>query len=329
MPDQTHYGFQAHLGSNFPSQIIIDVTEYCNLACIHCPHEAFSKSDAFGGRQLDPGLHKKLIDEVAKDGKGCCKFLRYTGQGETLIHPKLVEMVEYAGKYSGVPINVTTNGILLVGKKARALLDAGVNVFDISIDANTAETYAIVRKKGDLNITRQNVLALIELVKKGGYEAKVVVSYIEQPLNQNETSDFEKFWNENGADYVVIRNLHSCAGSKEEIANKMKNSFIEKRRPCLYPWERLVLSASGHIGFCPADWKHQSHIIAFSDTTIKELWQGDFMRKLREAHLKNDFSNHHFCGQCPDWAATKWPQQGRSYSNMMRELVPADLIETE
>lgn len=323
------YGFQNYLSCEFPSQIIIDVTEFCNLACIHCPQSEFSKSEVFRGRHLDAELHKKIIGEVTKDGKAYCIYLRYTGQGETLLHPHFIEMIEYAAKSAGVPINITTNGILLSEKKAKALLEAGVDVFDISIDANTPEIYAIVRKKGDLNITRPNVLKLIDLIKKGGYKTKVVVSFVEQPLNKHESADFEKFWKDAGADYVVIRRLHSCAGSKEKVAAKMKDAIKGKRRPCVYPWERLVLSPSGQVGFCPADWKYQSKIAYLKNATIKEIWQGDFMRKLREAHLGNDYSQHPFCGQCPDWSTTRWPNEGRSYSNMMRELTPTGLLDAD
>jgi MoaA/NifB/PqqE/SkfB family radical SAM enzyme len=329
MQDIIKYGFQAYLSPEFPSQVIVDVTEFCNLACIHCPQSEFSKSEAFGGRHLAPDLHRKLIDEVAKDGKGYCKYLRYTGQGETLLHPNFIEMIQHAKKYSGVPVNVTTNGMLLAEKKAMALLDAGVDVFDISIDANTPETYALIRRKGNLDITRPNVLKLIELIRKGGYKTKVVVSFVEQPLNKHESADFEKFWKDAGADYVIIRRLHSCAGSKEKVAGKMKELLKKERRPCLYPWERLVLSPTGQIGFCPADWKYQAKVAFLRDTTIKEIWKGDYMNRLREAHLRNDFSDFPLCGNCPDWSAVRWPEEGRAYANMMLELVPSDLIDTE
>ena len=322
-PSSPRYGFQGHLSCEFPSQIIVDVTENCNLACIHCPHENFLKTEAYGGRNLDPELHKKLIDEIAVDGKGYCKYVRYTGLGETLLHPNILDMIEYAGRFSGVPINITTNGTLLTPYRTKRFLDAGVAVFDISIDANTNKTYALIRRKGDLDITRLNVLKLIALIHKHSYKAKVVTSFVEQPLNLHESDDFEKFWKDAGADFVVIRRLHSCAGSKEKIAAKMKSIINEQRKPCLYPWERLVLSPTGQVSFCPAEWKYQAEIAHLRDTTIKKIWRGKFMRKLREAHLKNDYSNHSFCGQCPDWSAVRWPHEGRAYSDMMEEFSKA------
>ena len=56
------YGFYGRLNSEFPSQIIVDITEVCNLECIHCPHTEFKKSEYYGGRFLFMKV-KSLIDE--------------------------------------------------------------------------------------------------------------------------------------------------------------------------------------------------------------------------------------------------------------------------
>lgn len=316
MEHTVHYGFQAHLTPQFPSQIIFDVTEVCNMACIHCPHPEFQRSGIFRGRHLDVELHHKMIDEVASEGKGYCRYLRYTAQGEPLLHPRIVEMVRYAAYRAGVPLNLTTNGTFLRGDKAAGLIEAGVDVIDVSIDASTSETYARVRKKGNFEIVKENVLELIKLIRQVRGKTKVVVSFVEQPLNQYETVEFEKFWKGMGVDAVVIRRLHSAGGFKKDFVQPMI-----KRYPCLYPWERLTLGPDGFIHFCPQDWVRGSVICDYRDTSIAMVWQSDFMQKLRQAHLENNFTDHPFCGNCPDWSATRWPGQGDSYANLMHELV--------
>jgi len=106
----THYGFGGRLNASFPSQFIIDVTEVCNLACIHCPHPDFKKSVHYGAKYLDPQLHDRLVDEVNIWGKGITGYLRYTSQGEPLIHPKIFEMMGYASKNTaGALVALTTN----------------------------------------------------------------------------------------------------------------------------------------------------------------------------------------------------------------------------
>ncbi|NBO24860.1 MAG: radical SAM protein, partial [Chlamydiae bacterium] len=107
------YGFGGRLKQEFPSQVIIDTTELCNLACIHCPHPTFKKSEHYSGISLPKDLNKKAIDEIAVNGKNRVQYVRYTGEGETLIHKDFFEMLSYATKNSGVPVTVTTNGMLL------------------------------------------------------------------------------------------------------------------------------------------------------------------------------------------------------------------------
>ncbi|OUU23093.1 MAG: radical SAM protein [Candidatus Endolissoclinum sp. TMED37] len=318
------FGFYEHLTKDFPSQVMIDVTEYCDLACIHCPHPTFVKSEHFKGTFLEVDLHNKAIDEIKKDGLKSCRYVRYTSNGEPLIHKNLSKMIEYTSNIiPEVSTNLTTNAKLLDSKKAIEILKTGIDVIDISIDAFNEDTYSKIRVKGDLNVTRPNVLNLINQKNKMNTPTKIIVSYVEQELNKNETDQFEEFWKKNGADFVAVRRIHSCAGSKEEkriemIENqKVKKSF---RKPCLYPWERLIIAPNGFLSFCPADWKYGSKFVDFRDTTIKVAWNSHFMESLRNAHLSNNFSCHSFCGQCPDWEATKWPNEGRSYANIMHEM---------
>jgi MoaA/NifB/PqqE/SkfB family radical SAM enzyme len=285
------------------------------MNCAHCPHEDFKKSELFQGKHLDITLHTKLVDEIARDGKNYCKYLRYTGQGETLLHPKLIEMIAYASARTKIPTNITTNGLLLTGNKAGALLEAGVDAIDISLDANSAKTYELIRKNENFDIVKANILKLIELIRIEGFKTKVVVSFVEQSLNKHESQDFEKCWKVAGADYVVIRRLHSAGGVKAESVR-----VNASRYPCLYPWERLTLSPDGFIHYCPQDWIHGSVVCDFRENTIKDIWQSPFMQRLREAHLNNNFSKHAFCRQCPDWSTTRWPDEDRSYSNMMQDF---------
>jgi len=316
------YGFYGRLSAEFPSQVIIDTTELCNLACTHCPHPQFKKSEHYSGASLISELNAKAIDEVRVHGQGHTQYIRYTGEGETLIHRHFFEMLDYATRNAGnVPVTVTTNGVLLNDLRIERLLATGVAIVDISIDAYTPETYAKIRVNGDLTVTRANVLRLLTRARETGGRSKIVVSYIEQPANQNETADFEKFWRNEGADFVVIRKLHSAAGAVAAVADQMRQDNKEQpRRACVYPWERVVLNPRGNLAFCPADWTHGSTVVDYRTATIKDTWAGEFYQKLRKAHLTNDFSAHSFCGQCPDWKVTRWPAEGRAYADMVEDF---------
>jgi MoaA/NifB/PqqE/SkfB family radical SAM enzyme len=321
MNNEIRYGFYDRLSEQFPSQLLVDVTEHCNLACIHCPHVTFKKSEHYSGAKIDPDLNIKLVDEAKLFGQGITQYIRYTSNGEPLIHPQIYDMLEYAVKNSGTKVTLTTNGTLLNEKNIEKLLNTGIDLVDVSIDAFTKETYSKVRVNGDLSITAGNTVNLINENIARKAKSKIVVSYVESPENANETSDFEKFWKDKGADFVVIRRLHSCSGAKEDLAEQRRNDNNSQiRKPCLYPWERIVLNPKGFLDFCPSDWVEGSKIIEYKNTSIRETWNSEFYKKLRQAHLNNEFSNHKFCGQCPDWIATRWPDEGRSYANMIEDF---------
>jgi sulfatase maturation enzyme AslB (radical SAM superfamily) len=319
--ENVRYGFYGRLTEKFPSQIIVDATEMCNLACIHCPHPDFKKSAIYTGAKLELELNQKMVDEVRNYGKGSTQYIRYTSNGEPLIHPNIFDMLKYAKEYSGTYVTLTTNGRLLKGERLEKLLGTNIDLVDISIDAYKEETYSQIRVGGKLQETRTNVINLIQAKNKNSLKMKVIVSFVEQPQNTKEVSDFEKFWKDQGADYVVIRRLHSAAGAVESVKNTMWNSITtEPRKPCVYPWERILLNPTGWLAFCPTDWIHGSLVVDYRTTTIYETWNGEFYRKLREAHLCNNFENHKFCGECPDWAVIKWPDEGRAYADMISEF---------
>jgi sulfatase maturation enzyme AslB (radical SAM superfamily) len=324
---QPAYGFGGRLTAEFPSQILMDITEICNLECIHCPHPEFKQSAHYAARHLPVELNSKMVDEVRRHGQGVTQYIRYASNGEPLVHPHAYDMLDEAVRESGVYVTLTTNGTIMNEKRTTRLLEAGVHMIDISIDAFRAETYARIRRHGKLHITRGNVLRLIQWVQQSGARTKVVVSFVEQADNAAETDDFERFWKDQGADSVVIRRQHSCSGAMIELADLRRNLVAENaRRPCLYPWERIVVNAAGDLAFCPSDWVHGSRLADYRQATIRETWQGAAYARLRSAHLTNNYGHHAFCGQCPDWEATRWPGEGRSYADMVEEFVAEEAL---
>ena len=109
----TEYGFSRRLPAEFPSQVIIDVTELCNLACTHCPHPDFKRSAFYAGRSLSFDLSAKAVSEVATAGKGLVQYVRFASDGEPLLNKAIFRMLDDAVRRSGTFVSLTTNGTLL------------------------------------------------------------------------------------------------------------------------------------------------------------------------------------------------------------------------
>jgi len=262
-----------------------------------------------------------MIDEVSHHGKGNLQYIRYTSNGEPLVHPNIYDMLDYAVQNAGVFITLTTNGTTLDEKRIEKLLASGLHMIDISVDAFFSETYSKIRRGGDLTITSKNIKKLIEIKQRLSSGTKIVVSFVEQECNTHEASEFKDYWENEGVDFVVLRRLHSAAGGVSNISMMLKSDIKHiKRKPCLYPWERITLNPRGELAFCPQDWSHGSVLANYSSTSIRDVWIGQKYKQLRNAHLTNSFALFPFCGQCPDWAQTRWPWEGQSYSDLIETL---------
>lgn len=317
------YGFYGRLRAEFPSQVIADTTEVCNLACTHCAHPEFKRSEHYRARLLSADLNRKMVDEVRAYGRGITQYIRYSGNGEPLLNKAIFEMLGYAVRESGSTVTLTTNGTLLDRARAEQLLETGVHLVDISVDAFQPQTYARIRVNGELAETTANVQRFLQLIRERRSSTKLVVSFIEQPENSAEIPAFEGFWHAQGAHSVVVRRLHTNANSSPTLAvHRGVAADAGTRRPCLYPWERVLLTPTGQLAYCPQDWKHASSLGDYRTTTIREVWQGEAYRRLRAAHLSGDFCSHSFCGGCPDWATTRWPGQGLSYADLVANMQP-------
>lgn len=298
--------FYGRLKESFPSQVIVDVTEVCNLECIHCPHPEFKKSEVYAARYLEPALNAKAVSEVAERG---AQYIRYTAEGEPLIHPLCYDFLDDAVKRSQTFVTLTTNGTLLNEKRIRKLLDSGLHMIDVSIDSHKPETFKAIRK-GDLEVVVTNVMNLAKWAT--GTKTKIVVSFVEQPLNAAEVQEFTEFW-EPWVSKVVIRRLHSASNAIKWVGLKQKD-----REPCVYPWERITLSPDGWLKFCPQEWFGGAKVADYRGTTIYETWHGLFYAKLRAAHVTGNCFG--CCKDCPDWQQTRWPGEGLGYADLVAEM---------
>jgi molybdenum cofactor biosynthesis enzyme MoaA len=322
------YKFSGRLTKDFPSQIMVDITEVCNLACIHCTHPEFKKSKIYTKAMLDEELNHKMVQEVAKYGKGKTAYIRYTSNGEPLVHPKSYDIIYDAVKNSGTKVTLTTNGTILNEKRIKKLMNTGLHMIDVSIDAFNDDTYKKIRINGDLKVTRKNVINLLKFKNEINANTKIIVSFVEQSSNSSEVEEFKNFWNDQGTDEVLIRRLHTNSGSNlvndktnnlSSYQNKKEND--SSRRACLYPWERVVLTAKGYLAFCPTDWFGKTIIADYREETIKNVWQGSFYKELRNEHLSCKFKNE-FCKNCPDWKNTSWPHdKNKSYADLVERVL--------
>lgn len=292
--------------ASLPPMIIFDVTNTCNLQCIHCPQPLIQAKADFKSTHLKWEHFVKIADEVAAAGHTC--LLRFAGDGEPFVHPRMLDMIAYAKARTKAVVNLTTNGVLMTEKRVDAMLEAGIDLIDISIDGLTKPTYEAVRRGGNFERLMRNIFYLLHQRTGARKRTKLMVSFISQKENQHEADGFRAFWAPL-VDYVMVRNLHSALGLvKVEESQDFNKALEQHRYPCPHLWKRLTVDFHGHIKFCAHDWVYhdETKLGNIADMTLGEAWRGEQLRQLRENHKRNAFPDNAICARCTDWASAKW-----------------------
>jgi MoaA/NifB/PqqE/SkfB family radical SAM enzyme len=133
-----------------PLYVAWQITNECNLACLHCIEES-GPGKAFAdelGRDEVLGVIDQLMDHEVP-------YLSFSG-GEPMLHPHFFEMV---GRVTarGSQLKIETNGHYLTPDSCARLKDLGVKAVQVSLDGATSATFGRMRVRGEFDRTVQGI----------------------------------------------------------------------------------------------------------------------------------------------------------------------------
>ncbi len=73
-----------------------------------------------------------------------------------------------------------------------------------------------------------------------------------------------------------------------------------ERQPCKWFWHNLVILSDGSIVPCIRDFDGKLALGNIADTSLKEVWNGEKMVKLRKEQVQLNFRNG-LCDNCTEW----------------------------
>lgn len=284
-----NYGFQKSQDAEFPILVQIALMHYiCNSNCSRCP-VGLSKRGEMGVDQkgeFDPkkrcffpfGLFPKIADEVAQHPGS---ILRFHGRGEPLLHPHFVEMVAYANRVGVGCITSFTNAIALDDAMANSLLDAGIDLLELSIDAYSEDLYRKFRGTDHFRQVVSNGENLIRKRNRRQSSTRVIVSAVDDPELKGEKEQFRQFWEER-ADQVIFRSYHTYGGRLQPL---VRISTKTKPVPCAQLWSRFSVNPWGQINACFNDWADQEVVGDLNEagSTIAQIWRDSGFTAARTA----------------------------------------------
>ncbi len=177
----------------------------CNLRCIMCPWKDASCNlphDGVMPAQVWDGLKPHLSRVRAVD---------FSGGGEPLLQPRLAQWIREA-KDQGCETGFLTNGTLLTGDKARAVLAAGVDWICISMDGADKRIYEKIRVGSDFDLVRANIARLLKL--RPAEKPKIMINFVLMRINYHQAEEMIRLAADLGVDQVnfkqcdVVRGKH-------------------------------------------------------------------------------------------------------------------------
>src|SRR5450755_1490744 len=117
-----------------PMLVIWEVTQACDLACVHCRASAQSSRSP---QELNTAQGFELLDQIKSFGN---PLMVFTG-GDPLKRPDLFELIRYSVKI-GLRTNVTPSATpLLTAQAIDKFKEAGVTRMAISVDGHDAASH--------------------------------------------------------------------------------------------------------------------------------------------------------------------------------------------
>lgn len=303
-----------------PQMLYVELTNRCNIRCIHCFWE--ERRESF--EELDPVLLERIEPVMGRAG------LVLSGNEGEMLYPD-----ELGGKAldflltgpEGYSLHLTTNATMLEESIIRRLV-TGQRVARLffSIDGATRSTYNKIRRGADLPKVLTNIKAVAAMKRGLGLPSPGLgLTMVGMRRNIEELPTMIELAAEVGADLVTFLPLivghPKLAGESlhnhPELSNEMMAKAREKaastgiaidlpepftqaeprrgHKPCWRPWTFAFIGSNGDVLSCcnPASVMGNLHNQAFD-----EIWFGERYERLREA-LNTD-RDQDLCRDCPD-----------------------------
>lgn len=142
-----------------PPILIIKITSRCNFSCVMCPKTSLSLD--FYKNPVDMDFLR--LQRLLTDNAGSICLVQLHG-GEPLYHKDIGRIIDLLDRLN-LTYTVTTNGYLLTREISLKLMRNCLRLI-LSIDAADPVLYGHIRRGGDLDILRDNILQLQRLKKK-------------------------------------------------------------------------------------------------------------------------------------------------------------------
>ena len=303
----------------YPSTIMLELTNYCNLACTTCPREYdYGKQMDIG--QIDIENAKKVIEQAIP----YLDSIGLTGLGETFLYTDIELIVDFIRKKSkGVVISVSTNANFPKFIERVSPLIGKIDTIQVSIDG-LHETYEKIRLKGSFFLLDQNLKQLVKLAKNT--QTDIMLNMVVTKENYLDMPALIDYAKQIGIKYVdfTLFNLASVTGINREyytfykapefleIVRQLENKIEQNKeievteknfktensfQKCPFPWTHFYITWDGYVPPCCAKpFPKELNFGNVFEQKLMEVLNSSKYQDFRKMWFTN--TPHKFCDKC-------------------------------
>lgn len=284
------------LHAKYPKNLMVEVTNACNLKCIMCDNRKMKRKKGF----MDLDTYKLVLDNAKEIG---IEMVGLYTTGESLLHPQIFDFIKTAKGMRFKYVYLTTNGIPLNEEKIDKIFESGLDSIKFSIDAASKGVYERLRPGGNFNVLYKNVKMLREMRDRKNSGLKIYASFVLTNENYHELKEFKEFWRgliDEIILYIVTNQAsHQTKEFDELVPENLKNMIIKnKEKYCNRLWNRIIVTYDGKFTICPEDFEAEMLYGDIHEGPMKEAWNNEKMKKFRLMFKTGNFDLSPRCKTC-------------------------------
>lgn len=250
----------------------------CNYKCIICPREKLTREL----KTMSLTTFRFLLDKI-QDETDQYKVCTFSGFGEPLLDPTIVEKVKYAKKKK-LDVLMLTNASLLSLDKFKEFDELGMTSIRVSFYGHSPSVYNKIHniRRKDLFNKIKKTLTEICRIKKN---TELILTYnVQEDVNKDGLKSWIEYW-EGRADLLEVWRPHNWVNGREyRKVQKRKN------KTCGRPWKTpLQVQVDGTVNMCCFDFDGKLTLEDLKSKTLEEIFSSPIFKKIEEHHTSGNF----------------------------------------
>lgn len=256
-----------------PTEIEIELTNYCNAECIACPRDHITVEQGlmtektFGNILLKYKhyLEESIINKIL--GRMQYPVITFAGLGEPLLHPRISEFI-LAAKEEGFITILFTNASLLDSECTHRLLKSRIDQLYISFWGIEKHEYEKAMK-----LDYERALSNVEyFAANAPSNVSVIITWINNPELKSTISEISEFWRKKG---IIVDNTDVQPWNRAGyLTNPIFNSVFDKYPSvdynkkiwCSQLFFTDTICWNGDLILCSQDYFEKKHILGNINT---------------------------------------------------------------